>query len=188
MERREVLSILGATAALPIFSSDLMAFGREVHALLAGETGLRTLDAHQNATVTTMAELIIPATDTPGAKAARVNEFIDVILTEWFSDQDKQRFLEGLADVDARCRKTGGKDFVDCDERQQVAFLTVLDAEVTRLRESQRTPQRHFFHMMKRWTLIGYFTSEIGTPPDQRHFVLDVYRPCAPIDEGPKAL
>jgi len=50
--------------------------------------------------VETMSELIIPATDTPGAKGARVSEFIDLILSDWSDDADKKIFLDGLADVD----------------------------------------------------------------------------------------
>jgi hypothetical protein len=169
-----------------VFSPDLLAFGRRVHALLGAQQGLRTLNPHQDATVATIAELIIPATNTPGARAARVNEFIDLILTEWLSDEERQRFLDGLADVDARSQAACGKNFVECSEREQVILLTALDAELTRLRESRKPVQHHFFHMMKRFTLHGYFTSEVGTPANQRHIFVDMYQPCAPLEDAPK--
>ena len=44
-----------------------------------------------------MIDQIIPSTDTPGAKGARVNEFIDVILTEWATPEERKNFLDGLA-------------------------------------------------------------------------------------------
>ena len=65
---------------------------------------LRTLNPQQNAMVTTISEIIIPQTNTPGAKAARVNEFIDLILTEWYDDEEKSIFLTGLTEVDTRTR------------------------------------------------------------------------------------
>jgi len=198
MERREVIRLLATAAVLPVFPQKLVTLCRGVHAQLAPSAALRTLNADQDAAVTAMAELIIPTTDTPGAKTARVNEFIDLMLAEWYPDGDRARFLAGLADVDVRSRAAYGKNFVNCDERDQVAILTALDAEVSRLRESEKpadlsstTPaprpsQKHFFHMMKQLTLIGYFTSEIGTPSEQRHQFLDLYRPCAPLHDQPK--
>ena len=69
-----------------------------VHEQLPEQAVLKTLNPHQNATVTTISELIIPQTNTPGAKAARVNEFIDLILTEWYDEEEKSTFMTGLAE------------------------------------------------------------------------------------------
>ena len=46
--------------------------------------------------------MIIPETDTPGATSVKVPEFIDLILTEWASDDERAAFLAGLSDIDAR--------------------------------------------------------------------------------------
>src|ERR1700740_1144902 len=104
MERREALKLLAATAALPLLSRDAFSLFRAVHEQLPETAALKTLDPHQNATVIAVSELIIPQTETPGAKAARVNEFIDVILTDWYDDQERSIFLNGLADVYAPSR------------------------------------------------------------------------------------
>src|SRR5256885_2476577 len=98
MQRREALRLLMAGSVLPAFSPDVLAFFQDAQPK-PGYT-LRTLDPHQNDTVLAMIDQIIPATDTPGAKGARVNEFIDVILTEWATESERQNFLNGLADVD----------------------------------------------------------------------------------------
>ena len=80
-----------------------------VHEQLPEQPVLRTLNPQQNAMVTTISEIIIPQTDTPGAKAARVNEFIDLILTEWYDDEEKSIFMTGLTDVDTRTRACSEK-------------------------------------------------------------------------------
>jgi len=95
MQRREALRLLAATAALPILSRDAFSLFREVHQQLAEAPALKTLNPHQNATVTAISELIVPQTDTPGAKAVRVNEFIDLILTEWYEGDEKSAFSGG---------------------------------------------------------------------------------------------
>src|SRR6266404_5094779 len=89
MQRRDVLKMLATGAVLPVFSSPLAAFFREAQAQTGPGYKLRTLNPHQNTTVVVMTDLIIPETDTPGAKAARVNEFIDVILTEWATEDER---------------------------------------------------------------------------------------------------
>ncbi len=169
MHRREALRLLASAAALPILSREAFSMFQAVHEQLPEQAVLRTLNPHQNATVTTISELIIPQTDTPGAKAARVNEFIDLILTEWYDDEEKSIFLTGLDEVDASARNLLGKDFVDCEEKLQTEMLRGLDdevaaarADVRRGRSRRRPPERNFFFMIKQLTLIGYYTSQIG--------------------------
>src|SRR5437867_13301707 len=108
MNRREVLLLLAGTAALP---DRLLAIGRTVHQRVRVGT-LRALNPHQNETVATIAELIIPKTDTAGAREAGVPAFIDVMLAEWFDDEMRQGFTAALANVDERSRAAFGKGFI----------------------------------------------------------------------------
>jgi len=165
MNRREALLALGGAAVL---ADPLFAAGRSLRSRL-GDGALTVLDPHQNATVVTIADLIIPATDTPGATAAKVNEFIDLCLGEWFDADERKRFLDGLAEADARSNKRFGKDFTACTPEQQTEMLQLLDAEVAGLRDADKqgthrepSPSQRFFSNMKRVTLLGYFTSEVG--------------------------
>src|SRR2546427_12548174 len=132
MNRRELLRVLGASALLPALpdrsAERLGAAGRRVHAR-ARSRGLQVLDPHQSETVATIAELIIPTTDTPGARAAEVHRFIDLLLAEWGTDDERAQFLKGLADVDARTRTAFGGDFLSPTDAQRGTILTQLDAE-----------------------------------------------------------
>jgi len=196
MNRREVLRLLAATAISSTIPSELFAAGRQAHSQLESRSSLRTLNKQQDATISTISELIIPTTNTPGAKAARVNEFIDLVLTEWYEGEERSRFLAGLADVDTRTQSLFGKNFVDCSEKQQVTILTSLDQEVESARESV-TPsmlpreklellEKHFFYMMKRLTLFGYYTSQIGSDQELHYEVIPTeHAGCAPASEGP---
>jgi hypothetical protein len=122
-----------------------------------------------------MIDQIIPATDTPGAKAARVNEFIDVILTEWANDEERRNFLSGLADVDKQSNTLFGKNFTDSSPDQQLTLLRSLDESAAVIRSARKTRppfwepegrdthlQEDFFTVFKKMTLHGYYTSEIG--------------------------
>jgi glucoside 3-dehydrogenase (cytochrome c) hitch-hiker subunit len=172
MQRRKVIQLLLGTAALPLLPRDVLALLQQVHSDLPAAPALKTLDPHQDATVTTIAEMIIPQTDISGAKATRVNEFIDLILSDWYDEEDKAKFLAGLASVDTQSHDLYGKDFVDCSPLQQKQMLTALDEDLTKVRQAAiHTAQRRrhvvaadtsFFHAMKQLTLVGYFTSEDG--------------------------
>src|SRR6516165_3797712 len=119
MKRREALRIFAAGAVLPAFSPELFALFRQAQP--PPGYAMRTLTGHLNDTVVAMIDQIIPATDTPGAKGARVNEFIDVILTEWALPEERQRFLEGLAGIDKQSQSLYGKNFSEATPDQQLA-------------------------------------------------------------------
>ena len=125
----------------------------------------------------------------PGAKAARVNEFIDLILTEWYDEEEKSTFLTGLADVDSRTRELYGKDFVECGEKQQVGILQALDDEVAARTEDvrrrrNRPPEKNFFFMIKQLTLVGYYTSQIGFEQELHGEIIPPrHAGCVPLEE-----
>jgi glucoside 3-dehydrogenase (cytochrome c) hitch-hiker subunit len=116
-------------------------------------------DEHQNATVEALSELIIPSTDTPGAKAALVNRFIDLLLND--QDAEKQKkFYEGLAWLDARAIRAHKKTFVSLTPAEQTALLEPL-ADPGNSRAEDKTGVE-FFQEMKDLTIFGYYTSRIG--------------------------
>lgn len=191
MQRREALRLLASAAALPLLSRKAFSMFQAVHEQLPEQAVMRTLNPHQNATVTTIAEIIIPQTDTPGAKAARVNEFIDLILTEWYDDEERSIFLTGLTEIDASARNLLGKDFIDCEEKFQTEILRGLDDEVASDRSAvrrgssrRRPPERNFFFMIKQLTLIGYYTSQIGFEQELHGEIIPArHAGCVPLEE-----
>ncbi|HXO62018.1 MAG TPA: gluconate 2-dehydrogenase subunit 3 family protein [Candidatus Acidoferrales bacterium] len=197
MQRRELFRLLGAGAALPVFDSNLLAMFQDAHP--KSSYTLRTLNPHQNATVVAMIDLIIPETDTPGAKAVGVNEFIDLILTDWAHDDERKSFLSGLDDVDKRSNAIFGKNFIDVTPAQQEILLRELDQRYAMEREERAThpfvrrPHNaqltgDFFEVVKRMTLYGYYTSEVGFTKELRKQIIPgVYHGCTPVTDASKA-
>src|SRR5260370_11171658 len=170
MQRRDALKLLLAGGVLPALPADLFGFFHDAHPA-SGYT-LRTLDPHQNDTVVAMIDLIIPETDTPGAKAARVNEFIDVILTEWAVEDERRNFLAGLAGVDKQSSEPFEKNFVDASPAQQFVLLRAMDESVATARargrhhgntipeDRDKQLRGDFLTAFKAITLHGDYTSE----------------------------
>jgi hypothetical protein len=181
MNRRELCTALGAAAASPVLarlSADARwAVGRRAHGRARGRA-LAVLDPHQAETVRVVAEMIIPETDTPGAGAAHIPEFADLMLAEWSSEDDRTRFRAGLADVDARSHAAFGGDFVAGTDAQRAALLSALDAEAQAAlrapaqappRSRERTLAEPFFQRLKALTVYGYYTSEVGARQELRY-------------------
>jgi hypothetical protein len=198
MQRREALKLLLAGGALPAVPTDLFAFFQGAHP--ASGYALRTLNPHQNDTVVAMIDQVIPETDTPGAKGARVNEFIDVILTEWAFDDERQNFFAGLADVDKRSSELFGKDFVDASPVQQFTLLSAMDESIAgtyarRRRAGNTVPddrdkqlKGEFFKVFKNITVHGYYTSEIGFKQELKlEIIPGAQHGCMPLPEEKKA-
>lgn len=116
-------------------------------------------DAHQNETVVVLTELVIPETDTPGAKAALVNRYIDLALNEEESDKQKS-FIEGLAWIDGCSLKLHGKPFLQLSPEQQTALLTPLADPDNKNPEDR--PGVEFFQELKDFTIFAYYTSQVG--------------------------
>lgn len=194
MQRRDALRLLMTGAVLPTFTPEVFAFFREAHP--AAGYAMRTLNPHQNETVIAMTDLIVPATDTPGAKGALVNEFIDLILTEWAIEEERANFLNGLAGVDQQSNALFGRDFVDATPAQQTALLREMDdaamGELSRAVGPRSLPRNFdtqmkgkFWVVFKGITLHGYYTSEIGFSQELKLQIIPfAQHGCMPIAAG----
>jgi len=171
MDRREALQLLMGGAALQLASPKLFVSLRSARVLLDTHAPLRTLNSQQSATVAAIAETILPKTDTVGAAEAGASQFVDLILTEWYSENERAIFLHGLADVDARTQSVFGKKFVECSTDQRGRILTGLGEQLMKEMEAARDaapgyrgspakPNKSFYYMMRNLTLTAYYTSE----------------------------
>jgi len=152
---------------------------------------------NQAQTVAELAEIIIPKTDTPGAKDAGVPGFIDSMLKEVYSKEDQDKFLKGLSDFEAEAQKEYGDDFSRCKSEEQVAlFKRHHDAAIATLGTGGSTgwwntgggTDKPFVLKVKELTLLGFFTSEAGaTQVLQYNQVPGPFQGCVPLAEVGKA-
>ena len=170
IDRRAALRRLAAgaigTAALPFWVDSLSAQARaQAHAHAAQSAGAAqawtptVLTPRQNEAVVALTEMIIPETDTPGAKAALVNRFIDHVLST-APAAERSEFIRGLSWMDDSCRARFGTDVAGASAAELTTLLTRL-AE-----DGKHTPEEAtgaaFFRAIKSMTISGYYTTEIG--------------------------
>jgi len=136
----------------------------------------------QYSLVDELSETIIPAdSHSPGAKAAKVVDFIERALRETPDDDLRRTWKEGLPLIDSMSSHFNGKPFVDASPEERIAVLTVL-SENERMTD---LPEVKFFKSLKHLTVIGYYTSKVGIHDDlqyQGNRVLQEYVGCG--DQG----
>ena len=119
----------------------------------------KALSPAQNQAVIALSEAIIPQTTTAGAAKAGVNQFVDAVIAD-ASAADRQKFLDGLAWVDARSARDAGAPFAKATPPQQTALLTALSTAADPSPEDR--PGVEFFKAIRSLTITGYYTSEVG--------------------------
>lgn len=136
-----------------------------------------------------IAETIIPKTDTPGAKDAKVGAFMTVMVKDTYDEKQQKIFLEGMTKLNDASKSKFSKSFMDITADQRKELLTGIDNEAKEYQKNKkREDPTHYFQMMKQLTLLGYFTSEPGATQALNYVETPgKYDPCLPYKEGDKA-
>ena len=100
----------------------------------------RTLSREQADLVLAMGEHILPETDTPGARAARVHEYVDAMLTDYYPAAERDRFLAGLDRADERMRRAFGRRFLDSPPERQLELVRALADQAFRAPDQDPLP------------------------------------------------
>lgn len=144
------------------------------------------LTPEQASVVAEVAEIIIPKTDTPGAKDAGVPGFIDLLVKDCYTKEDQDNFLKGLADFEAGAQSSMGSAFMDLDAAKQVEYVTKVHNEAIEAAKKGelKDKPRPFISTMKELTVVGFFSSEPGaTQVLQYQAVPGAYHGCLPLAE-----
>ena|ERR1041385_2953260 len=139
--------------------------------------------------ITTVSAIILPATDTPGAKEVGVPAFIEQIIHEVYSPEDRESFMNGLAGFMKDAELKFNDPFVDLEVEQQTAFVTQVHETAWKemnddKNKKSKDSDKPFILKMKELTMLGFFTSEVGaTKVLQYEQVPGHYFGCRPLSE-----
>ncbi|QNK64081.1 gluconate 2-dehydrogenase subunit 3 family protein [Pedobacter sp. PAMC26386] len=186
MERRELLKMIGLlTGGVIIGGSALLTGcspekGKLKNNIVFNQHDLDFLDE--------VSDTILPATQSPGAKAAKVGSFMAVMVNDCYEERDQKVFMEGISKLNAACEKMHGTEFMKATVQQRLSLLTELDKEAKHYQLKRGDLPAHYFTMMKQLTLLGYFTSEPGCTKAMRYIAVPGhYEGSVPYKKGDKA-
>jgi hypothetical protein len=184
VSRRVALQSLGAGAGAVALLPWLSDAGAEAFAAVqrtGAKPALKALTAPQYAAVDAIVDAIIPTDErSPGARAARVADYIDLLLGE-ADDDVRTQWVDGLAALDAEAAAKHGAVVSKLSAPQLEALLTAISQN----ERQPQTPLEQFFVTTKRATIQGYYSSEIGIHKDLRYQgnkLLPEFHGCLTVD------
>jgi len=154
-----------------------------------------------------VAETILPATSSPGGKAAGVGQFMAVMVRDCYTPMDQKSFIEGISKLNYASQKKYNAKFMDITPAQRTELLIAADKEQKDyykqlykkieadmakhkgdIKYTEPDQPNHYFKMMKEMTLLGFFTSEVGATKALRYIETPGhYDGCMPYKKGDKA-
>lgn len=135
-----------------------------------------SVSAADEAMLAELCEIIIPKTDTPGAKDISAHLFVLTMVDDCATKEQQQNFVKGIEDFNKLCTTTAGKKLVDCsaDEKKKIADALLALKE-------EDTPLKHFLGMVKGRTIQAYTSSEFFLTKVQVYeLVPGRYQGCVP--------
>jgi len=175
LNRRAMLAgavlLVGGAAALTRFSRSPSANAARGPAL----------SADQFALLEQVAEVIIPATDTPGAIGVGVPVFIRDLLMNWASEQSRAEFSRVLEAIEQRTWAKHGSGFLELPDSQRLELMRAHDEHCVTVRDPG-------YRRFKQMVLLGYYHSEVGATQELRfELVPGAWRSCLPLNEVGRA-
>jgi len=203
MDRRELLKMIAVVTGGAVVGGELFLTGCKTGA--KADAGFTTTNI---SLLDEIGETIMPATGTPGAKAAHVGEFMKVMVTDCYTQEQQDAFMKGISAIDDACKKMHSRNFMDCTPEQRHSFLVSMEKEAkdfNKTVQEKDQPKKeefekkgrgydfvssplHHYTMMKQLTLLGFFTSKTGMTETLRHIpVPGKYDGAFPYAKGDKA-
>ena len=140
-----------------------------------------------------LADIIIPETDTPGAREAGAVEFMIPLLTECTDIKTLNKFISGLQDLETYARSQYHRDFAECRRKEQEAIVSHMEQKsrsVNSLIEKGENKYlgRSFFETLKSYSTYGYCISEKGAGLGMRYIAVPgKYLSCIPLEPNQRA-
>jgi len=148
-------------------------------------------DTGQAAALSEIAETILPATDTPGAKDVGVPQFIDHLAATCLPEDEQETLGNSLKQIETEAQTKHGKSFIALPPDERLALLNDIDAEASSVEAVPNDlgeAEWSGFLKLKQLVLLGYFTSEkVGTEVTAYLPIPGQYKPCPPYKEGQPA-
>lgn len=189
MDRRDLLKMVALLTGGVVIGGEVFLTGCNNADKTATTTATGAFSNDDIAFLDEVAETILPKTNTPGAKDAKVGEFMTVMVNDCYTEADQKIFHEGMKKLDEASNKANGASFIKSTAEQRHKLLVDIDKEAKDYQKSKKPEDpAHYFTMMKQLTLTGFFTSKPGATQALRYeAVPGRYDGCVPYKKGDKA-
>jgi hypothetical protein len=139
------------------------------------------IDGQQEKLLAELAETIIPATSTPGAKDISAHLFALKMLDDCYSKEDQKKFLKGVQQLEEAAKTTTGQSFIKCTPAQRASLISEIENKAAPANELD-----FCYFVMKRQTILAYSSSQFFlTKIRVYELVPGRYHGCVPVKSIP---
>jgi hypothetical protein len=174
VSRRDVLAaLLAGTALVGVWSTPAAAAA--LQAAGASPAAGAGLTQAEMAVLSLAADVILPATDTPGAREAGVPQFVGAMVAHWMNPAEAAQFRAGLAALDASAQQRFQRGYAECTPEQGAEVMQALRASspysgrTFSLTDRILDAKAPFYLRLRDLVVLGYFTSEAGSTRELRY-------------------
>jgi len=188
MNRRELLKMVAAATGGVVIGGEFFLAGCKNPEAGVGESA--TFTESDVAFLDEVAETIFPKTSTPGAKDAKVGQFMTVFVNDCYEEKDQKAFKEGMKKINEACEKMHKHGFMKASPDHRKEVLVSLDKERADYQKNKKKEDpNHHFQYFKQLTIMGYFTSKEGREGATNYQpVPGKYQGDVPYKKGDKVL
>jgi glucoside 3-dehydrogenase (cytochrome c) hitch-hiker subunit len=143
----------------------------------------------QRQMVSAIAETIIPKTQTPGALEAGVPKFLELIVSDWMTEAERDKFLLGIVEVEQAAHKAHKVNFADCSPEQQHQLLDAIEDKhedhpwYEQDGQSAFETEAPFIVVVKELTIFGFFMSKVGSTQVLRKNQMGAFHGDIPLNQ-----
>lgn len=168
VSRRDAIKQFALACGLALSANSLSALAAFTPPTELTRSKKTLLNTNQLALVRELGEIIIPTTDTPGAIAAGVHDFINHFVVYCTSKEEQQELLAGLKRIDDSAKARFSTPFLNTSKTQQIEMLTNMEKAV----DGFTADDRQFFKKLKALVTFGYYTSEMGATQELAYLAI----------------
>lgn len=189
MDRREALRNVAFLMGGTVIGAQAFLIGCQSKKEEAGKNSSSLFKQDDIALMDEIGETIIPTTDTPGAKAAQIGSFMTIMVQDCYDDKSREAFRAGLNKIHENFHQEFGHSFIAGKPEERISYLLKLEEEWGEYNSTKKEDDpEHYFRMLKELTLLGYFTSEVGSTQALKYIqVPGRYEACIPYEANDKA-
>ncbi len=189
MDRRKALKNTALLAGVTLGGSTLASLLQSCQDQKRIDWQPQFFTEEQAAQVSEITEMILPKTDTPGAKDLKVDMFVDLMFAKTLSPEDQEHVMKGYDRFAEICQEKFSKPFTNLNNDQRAEILKQVGEETNKFNPSiwgtflgEQAPL-DFYRRVKQFTLVGYFTSEeIGKNHLRYDPIPGEYKGCIPYN------
>jgi len=137
MNRREAVRSVAFLMGGALSATTIGVFLESCNSTSTPTKGSLFTDNQQNL-ITEVADIIIPTTKTPGAKAAGVGPFISMMVKDCYPDDAQKAFIKGLDDLEKQSKDEYKKGFLELSVKERQDLLGKLRDETVAATKTEK--------------------------------------------------